>query len=229
MNDLLRTKYRINPKVWGQNSEFDGTQIFFLQKLTWNLQITHLERKMFFSPNLQRIMFQPFIFRGVYKIGSFKTSSTTSTTPHIAPPDGWESLARHLSHAEAPQIFPTNKGRKVAVDQTNVSRITISYIYIIIHSYMIFISYTYICYISIIYIHTTKYILYTRRFIKSLGNPDVFCRILHSMGVGRRLLHQKSRESCFWRERSFQAWICCLRGRLVCFRVGMLDSYPPGN
>ena len=49
---------------------------------------------------------------------------------------------------------------------------------------MIFISYTYICYISIIYIHTTKYILYTRRFIKSLGNPDFFWQNSEFDGCG---------------------------------------------
>ena len=100
---------------------------------------------------------------GVYiKSDLSKPASTTSTTPHIAPPDGWESLARHLSHAEAPQIFPTNKGRKVAVDEKNASRKTISYIYII-HSYIIciyiYIIYTYI-HISYIFIYTYKLLIY---------------------------------------------------------------------
>ena len=98
---------------------------------------------------------------------------------------------------------PKNKGRKVAVDQTNVSRITN-----IINLYNTFIYTMYIIYLYI-YIHTINIItIYTT-------------------------LHQKSWEPCFfWQNSEFDGcgsatsapevpWKLLLQGRLVCFKGGV--------
>ena len=63
-------------------------------RLTWNLQITHLERKMIFqtSSNLHEDMFQPLIFRGVmyeyhhYHHGLYLGLSGRGATPNAS---GW--------------------------------------------------------------------------------------------------------------------------------------------
>ena len=57
-------------------------------RLTWNLQITHLERKMIFQTSM--IMFQPLIFRGC-------------TDHHVMPCSGWE-VAEAIDPKEAEKL-----------------------------------------------------------------------------------------------------------------------------
>ena len=52
--------------------------------LTWNLQITHLERKMILQTSM--IMFQPLIFRDVPFFPS-RSISIPPYPPHLAPPN----------------------------------------------------------------------------------------------------------------------------------------------
>ena len=47
-------------------------------RLTWNLQITHLETKMIFQTSM--IMFQPLIFRGVFLLSRLTCEMIHSTT-----------------------------------------------------------------------------------------------------------------------------------------------------
>ena len=57
----------------------------------WNLQITQFERKMIFSPNLQGIMLQPLIFRGL------RGTNTRRIARYILSPKRFHQLGREES------------------------------------------------------------------------------------------------------------------------------------
>ena len=110
-SDICDTKNRNNQKYvylipkWQQNkivAKKCCIRIIHPGRLTWNLQITHLERKMIFQTSM--IMFQPLIFRGVFTCNFHGEKSLFDPIP--SPRWLW------LVHDDAARLGPPTVGKE---------------------------------------------------------------------------------------------------------------------